>query len=235
MRDPVARKHRGRRRSFKFLRRFTLVLALILLTAGIALLTWAARDRNETPRRFGWAYTIVGGIALAVSAVITARAHAGRRPTPEAPGAPSRETGLALLAVLLLLALLSGIVLHTLVLTRARVRASDETRNRLVLRAAALDAAWDRFRSMAASSSASVAEQTLSASLPSGIATKVTVRPVERSALAAPLQTPGTPLFGQYFTLAIQASSDVQTSLARALACRLPSGEIRVLSWWERP
>jgi hypothetical protein len=217
-------------------RRFSLILAIVLLLAGAGLLTWAGLDKNEMSRLFGMIYSCLGGVALLTSVLVTAHVRMGMRrdAVSEPPGSPGRS-GLALLVVLLLMAFLSGIVIHSMIIVKARLRAGDERCDLMRLRAAALDAAWDQLKALAATPERAPVLRTFNVGTPCGITATVTIRPMERSALPPPLQRQGPPLFGQYFTLMIQATLGNRVSLARGLACRLPNGTVHVLSWWEHP
>lgn len=236
MSEHSRKRRRSRRHSHRSIRWFLFVLSVVLLAAGTVLLVWAARDRNEVPRRFGIVYAAGGAATLVMCGIMTARSRlSGRRRAALEGGSCDSRSGLALLVMLILMAFLSGVVIHSQVSARMSLRAEDARRNRFLLRTAALDAARDRLRALAATPDKPVLQNASEERRPAGITTTVTVRPFDRSALPPPLQRQGTPLFGQYFTLAVQAVSDRGTGMARGLACRLPSGEIRVLGWWEQP
>lgn len=143
--------------------------------------------------------------------------------------------GMALLMVVVLMALLSGWVLQALVTARLQLRAGDERQSRLSLRAAATDAAWTALRTGLKAGSSDSAYEASEATLPSGIATRTTLKGMDRNALPAPLRRPDLPLFGQFFTVSSQATRDGRTALTRGLACRLPQGQVRVLAWVENP
>lgn len=135
--------------------------------------------------------------------------------------------------VLLLMALLSGVVVHSLVATRLHLRAGDNQHTRFILRASCLDAAWETMRvGMKAGSTASDF-QLFETTLPSGITTRTTLQGLDRSALPPPLQKPGVPLFGQFFAVTSRAGSGSITCAVRGLACKLPSGDVRLLTWTE--
>jgi hypothetical protein len=215
---------------------------------GGGLLLWSRIDRNPTPHTFGLVYLAAGGLSLLTSAGVaigrwlaprTHSSRSGRGPqgTGQTPPAPESGTksGLALLAALLLTAVLSGVVIQSLVLARLRGRAAEERQARFVLRTAAADAAWAALRTLPAGAGRTPAAQVTEAQLPSGAATRVTVQAAERTALPPPLRRPDMPLFGQYLTLTARATLGKRESLSRGLACRLPGGELRILSWLEHP
>jgi len=137
--------------------------------------------------------------------------------------------------VILLLALLSGVVVHSLISARMSLRAGDAQHARLVLRASALDASWAALRTGMKTGSTAADFQEFEDQLPSGIHTKTTLRGLERTNLPAPLQRANVPLFGQFFSVTSLAEFEGKTDIARALACRLPSGDIRLLAWVETP
>jgi hypothetical protein len=186
---------------------------------------------------FGLLYLAVGVLSLLICAGLTAYARWAGRDKSETEPLPqsSDRSGLALLMALLLMAFLSGVVVHTLLSTHAKLRAVEVRRTRLMLRAAALDAAWESLQVLTRTTTRTLADRTVENRLPSGIATRITLRPMDRTALPVPLQRSGSPLFGQYFSIAAEAGLETTAALTRGLACRLPSGEIRVLSWWEKP
>ena len=143
------------------------------------------------------------------------------------------KSGFALLMVILLLALLSGVVIQSLISARMALRASDERQVRLSLRAAALDSAWAAMqRGMKAGTTSSECQifETLS---PSGILSRTTLQGLARDALPPPLQRRDVPVFGQFFSVTTRSLSGAKSFLSRGLACRLPSGTIRILAWVE--
>ncbi len=145
----------------------------------------------------------------------------------------SNNHGFALLMVILLMAMLSGVVIQSLVSTRLQLRAGDLQHARLLLRASSQDAAWAALRTgMKAGSSASE-YQVLENQLPSGIHVRTILRGLERTALPPPLQRPDVPLFGQFFSVTARAETGSKSSAVRGLACRLPSGDVRLLAWAE--
>lgn len=143
------------------------------------------------------------------------------------------QEGYALLVVLLLLALLSGSVLHALIGTRMALRAGDERHQRILLHATLVDAAWDAMRNGMKAGSTTRDREVVETALPSGLHTRITLQGMAREALPVPLQRPELPLFGQLFSVEASARSPERSRSARALACRLPSGELRLLAWIE--
>lgn len=143
--------------------------------------------------------------------------------------------GFALLMVILLLALLSGTVLQTLVSERLVLRAGEARQNRLTRHAALLDSAWNALRLGMKAGSSPTEYQVFTDRLPSGIQTRIALQGMAREALPLPLQRPDLPVFGQVFSLAATAESGSQRSEAHAMACRLPTGDVRILAWVEYP
>lgn len=148
---------------------------------------------------------------------------------------PSNRQGFALLMVILLLALLSGGILQSLVAARITLRAGNERQNRLTLRAAALDAAWAAMRVGLKAGSSSQEYQDFEGQLPSGIHTRTTLRGFQRDRLPPPFRRDDVPLFGQFFSVTTSSEAAGKSCLSRGLACRLPSGDIRLLAWVESP
>ncbi len=135
--------------------------------------------------------------------------------------------------VILLLALLSGVVVQSLISTRLQLRASDLQHARFQLRASCLDAAWSALQSGMKAGSSSSDYQIFENQLPSGIQVRTTLKGLERTALPLPLQRPDVPLFGQFFSVTARAEWGPRTRAVRGLACRLPSGDVRLLAWTE--
>ena len=232
------RRHRGKQRRWRPIRWATFLAGTIAIPLGFLLLAWAARDGNRVPYRFGILYLSFGALSLLLSGLITVYTRLITRhksASPTAPALSSRRSGLALLMALLLMAFLSGIVIHTLTATHMKLRAGEAGRTRLLLRTASLDATWVCLQALTGTTPATIPNQTLENRLPSGIATRITIHPLDRTALPTPLQRIQPPLFGQYFSVVAEAVLGNSVGTAQGMACRLPSGEIRVLSWWERP
>lgn len=145
-----------------------------------------------------------------------------------------RHGGFALLMVLFLLALLSGTVLQSLVATRLALRAGTERQTRLALRAALLDAAWTAMRNGLKPGTGMTEYQAFEEQLPSGIQVRTSLQGMARDALPIPLQRQDLPVFGQLFTVYAKAEAGNRSGSVKALACRLPSGEVRVLAWVEQ-
>ena len=145
----------------------------------------------------------------------------------------SNNHGFALLMVILLMALLSGVVIQSIIAARMPLRAGDIQQTRFLLRASSMDAAWDTLRiGMKAGASASD-YQVFDTQLPSGIHVRTALQGLDRKSLPAPLQRPDVPLFGQFFSVTSRADSGTKSSAVRGLACRLPSGDVRLLAWTE--
>lgn len=145
------------------------------------------------------------------------------------------DGGFALLMVVLLLALLSGAVLQSLVSARLTLRAGSERQVRLSLHAALLDAAWAALKSGMKAGTAAGDYQVFETAQPDGIRTRVTLKGISREALPVPLQRRDLPVFGQVFTMTAKAETPARSGTAQALGCRLPTGDIRLLAWVERP
>ena len=143
--------------------------------------------------------------------------------------------GFALLMVILLLALLTGTVMQSLVSTRLLLRAGDARQGRLALHAALLDSAWNALRQGMRAGTSSSEYQVFTDHRPSGIHTRIALQGMAREALPAPLQRPDLPVFGQVFSLTAKTESGSQHREAHAIACRLPTGDVRILAWAEHP
>lgn len=148
---------------------------------------------------------------------------------------PGNRRGFALLMVMLLLALLSGVVVQSLVSSRMAIREGTEHQTRLTLRAAALESAWAAMRSGMKAGAAPAEYQVFETRTPAGIQCRTTLQGLRREALPPPLQREDVPLFGQYFSITTKSTSNLKSCLARGLACRLPTGSIRILAWMEHP
>jgi len=137
--------------------------------------------------------------------------------------------------VLLLLALLSGTVLQALISARMELRAGDERQARFALQSAVLDSTWAALHVGMKAGTASSEYQVIEDHRPDGIDTRTTLQGLPREALPPPLSRPDVPLFGQFFSVLSRAQTGTRSSQVRALACRLPMGDIRVLAWVEHP
>ena len=137
--------------------------------------------------------------------------------------------------VILLLALLSGAVLQSLSSARMTLRAGTDRQTRLSLHAALLESAWAALRTGMKAGSSPSEYQVFEEQRPSGIHTRTALQGLPREALPPPLQRADLPVFGQLFSLTAKAETDNKTSAAHAMACRLPSGTVRILAWVDSP
>lgn len=145
------------------------------------------------------------------------------------------KDGFALLMVILLLALLSGVVVQSLTSARMVLRAGDERHARLALRATALDSSWSAMHVGMKAGTASTEYQVFETQTPDGIMARTTLQGLQREALPSPLQRQDMPVFGQFFSITTKATAGTKSCLSRGLACRLPTGMIRILAWVEQP
>lgn len=145
------------------------------------------------------------------------------------------RNGFALLMVVLLLALLSGAVLQSLIAARMTLRAGDARQSRMVLRTAALDSALAALQTGMKAGSSVTEYQVFEDQLPSGLHTRTTLQGMQREALPPPLQRSDAPIFGQFFSVTTRSESGSRSCLSRGLACRLATGEVRLLAWVENP
>jgi len=235
MTNPNPTRSRRRRRSHKTLRLVMLTLAGLSLAMGLALLAWSLPEGDATRRRLGTVYLAASVVCLAIhSLAARTTPFMARRPAGATFGpnpAPARE-GLALLMVLLLMALLSGTLLHSMVLTRQRLRLAEWRQERELLRAAAVDAALTTLRAGAEGRPLPV-KAPAETRLPSGIVTRTWLRPVDRGALPAAVRRPESPVFGDCFALETEAAHRDRARSVRALVCRAPDNSMRVLGWVE--
>ena len=137
--------------------------------------------------------------------------------------------------VVLLLALLSGAVLQSLVTARMTLRAGDARQSRMVLRTAALDSAWGALQVGMKTGSSATEYQVFEDQLPSGVHTRTTLQGMQREALPPPLQRSDAPIFGQFFSLTTKSELGSRSCLSRGLACRMATGDVRLLAWVEYP
>lgn len=203
---------------------------------GLAMLGWSCVEESPTRRIIGYAY--LGGAALftllyallaRVGPFADRRADEGALP---AAGSPRSREGMALLIVILLMALLSGTLLHGLVLTHQRLRAAEWRRESVLLHAAAQDAALAALRAGAAGRPLPLAAPAESRT-PAGILTRTRLRPIDRSALPSLLHRPDAPVFGDCYELTAEASRASRSRRVSSLVCRVPAGDMRVLAWIE--
>jgi len=212
-----------------------LTLAGLSLAMGAIMLVWAAPDRNVTRSLCGMGYLAAGCLALITYIVVAGinpltwlRARVNE--PADAPG--KSRAGMALLIVLLLMALLSGTLLHAMVQTRQALRAAEWRRNGVLLRAAAVDGTLAVLRATATGRPMPLSAPAESL-LPSGIAVRVRFLPTDINAIPSVLRRPDLPVFGNCFEMAVEATQEGRSLRTRGLVCQAPTGDLRVLGWTE--
>ena len=232
----LLRKHRSRRRrrSHRTARTVTLVLASLSLLTGVTLTGWGIAEDSAFSRGAGYAY--LGGAALCLALYAMAAGLGPFAPRGEPLDRSERpqtaRSGMALLVVLLLMALVSGSLLHGLVLTHQRLREAEWRRDVFLLRAAARDAALAALRSGAQGQPLPLSTA-FKARQPSGIVTETRMRPLDRASLPPLLNRPDAPVFGDCYELVAEASRAERVRRVSGLVCRLPTGDMRVVAWSE--
>jgi hypothetical protein len=197
------------------------------------MLTWSSLDANPRTRLFGLAYLgaaavclgLVGLTALRWPLRTAARHHA-------ADDRPQEAGGFALLMVLLLLAVLSGAVLHVTLWLGAQTRRNASARAMAALRLAATEATFEGLRQLAAAPGPAwpLEERT-----PSGIATQVGARELPQAEWPAILRgLPATPGL-RVQELVTRAADDDRVYAVAALLAVPARGPCRVLAWVENP
>lgn len=200
------------------------------------MLIWAISEQSATLRLFG-----IGYLAAGILAIATYFVAAGTNPltwlraqTAGMDGSRGKSrSGMALLIVLLLMALLSGTLLHAMVRSRQDLRAAEWRRSGVLLRAAALDGALAVLRATAAGRPMPLSAPAESLQ-PSGIAVRVRFVPTDSSAIPSVLRRSDLPVFGNCFEMAVEATQEGRSKRARGLVCQTPTGDLRVLGWTER-
>jgi hypothetical protein len=214
----------------------TLTLAGLSLVMGLAMLAWAQFEGNVTGRLVGCVYLACCAVCLAVYGLASLKSPFATKASTTAgallENSAGARDGMALLMVLLLMALLSGTLLHSMVQTRQRLRLAEWRQERELLRSAAMDAALTTLRDGALGRPLPTKAHA-EARLPSEIVTRTLLRPVDRSALPRALQRPEAPVFGDCFSLETEASRKARSRSVRALICRAPDNSLRVLGWVE--
>jgi len=227
---------RGKRRSRKGIRTLLLLLGCLAAPTGLGMSLWGLSDHAALPLRFG--LLNIGGSAICFLACFLLRKRSGQpsRQTwnsTQFTAANTNRAGMALLVSLMMLALLSGMALHTLVAAGMDLRFARERHTSCLLRTAGTDAILTLLRETPRLSPDTLAH--LDRTLTSGpdIETLTSMREVDRTVLPPPflLQTP--PLFGRFFTVTTRITRNKDAREIRALACLLPTGELRLLSWTE--
>ena len=189
---------------------------------GAAMCLWAVLRRDQSLLTVGTCYLLPGLIILLVRQVFV---HLRRKSmSGTADQGPARD-GVALIAVLVLLALLSGLVTHSLVFASLALRSSETETGRSRVRLAASDAMWLGLRRLVGTSAkpAPVLLQD-----PSGIEARVRI-----SAKSDPASGASTGI-GTDFTLRASASGPDATAHIYCRARREASGELRVVRWVEQ-
>jgi hypothetical protein len=231
-------RHRRRRHSHRQLRLIILLVGGLSLITGLVLSVWSALESNTMMRFFGLVYLAIGGSLLSVYFVLSLVHRLSKDVRQEGSrGSSNGRDGFALLMALLLAALLSGVVLHSLVNASMAVRHGDRLRTRALLRLAASDAAWSAVATLAqerASAGGQGDAQRRERILPNDVKTSVSVRRIDRATLPPALMPPKAPVFGDFFQISSLATDGKTSFELRSFACRVPSRETRILGWVER-
>lgn len=229
---PRTQRRRHRRRSHRRTRAVSLIVAAMSLIMGVTLFISGAGERHAFSHAAGYAYLAVAAAAFVVYAAV-ARFNPLTRLLRAGDDRDSRR-GMALLAVLLLMALLAGALLQGMVTVRRHLRLAEWRRDALLLRTAAMDAVLASLRASVNGHALPLAAPTENR-LPSGIVTRTVARAADRGALPAALRRDEAPVLGDCFELIADASRAGRSRGARSLVCRAPNGDMRVLAWIEAP
>ncbi len=235
--DTTSRKlHRGKRRSRKGIRTVLLTLGCLAAPTGLSMALWGLSDQAALPLRFG--LLNIGGSTVCFLAhfLLRKRPEPAPRQTREAIPVTANDTsraGMALLVSLVMLALLSGMALHSLVTAGTDLRFARERHTACLLRTAGTDATLTLLRETPRLSPDTLAHLDRTQTAGPGIETLTSMREVDRTALPPPFLLQNTPLFGRFFTVTTRITRDTTAREIRALACLLPTGELRLLSWTE--
>jgi hypothetical protein len=230
----LKQRHRRKRRSFKTLRSLMLVLGCLSAPTGIVMAGWGYSESNSLPLNFGLLNIATSAICLLIWALL--RRQQTTPPAPidaEASLAGTSRAGMALLVSLLMLALLSGMALQALVASGIDLRFARERHTACLLKTAGTDAVWMTLREAAKLDPDTLARYDKTISAGPGIEAQTSLREVNRAALPPPMLLQKTPLFGRFFSVTTRITHDKTAREIRALACRMPTGELRLLSWTE--
>ena len=230
-------RHHRKGRSRRSARFVLLTTGLLSLLMGSGLLAWSAVETSPVGHLFGCVY-LAGSVVCCVTLLALHRSRAQRGAAHRAwipsPESPSR--GFALLLVLLLLAVLSGVLLHATLRTGAAVRQAASLRAIVPLRLAAEDAAWQAIRRLAdpGSSAASRASaQTAEVVLPSAVKTAIAVRLLSRNALSPTLNSMIPSGAEQVYEVQARALQEDRAQRVRSVVAVDHDGSIRVVAWIE--
>ena len=229
------RRTQKRRHSYRKIRVVALTLAGLSFAMAVLMLIWSLSEHSASHRLLSAGYLAASFLAIVtyfVAASINPVTWLWRRATEANGDGVKSRSGMALLMVLLLMALLSGTLLHAMVQTRQALRAAEWRRNGVLLRAAALDGTLAVLRATAAGQPMPLAAPAESLQ-PSGIAVRVRFLPMDTSALPAMLRRPDLPVFGNCFEMSVEATQEGRSRRARGLVCQTPTGDLRVLGWTE--
>lgn len=145
------------------------------------------------------------------------------------------KQGMVLPICLVLVALLSGTALYALTAAGMNVRFADARHRALLLETACTDALFSTLGNLQKSQASLPFREANLSDNPGGIQVWTSGREVERSSLPPPFCHSASPLFGRFLALTAQATIAHRTVQVKALACLLPQGEIRLLSWTQTP
>jgi len=189
---------------------------------GAVMCLWAVLPQDQSLLIVGTCYLLPGLCILLVRQVFV---HLRRKSMSGPSGPDSARDGIALIAVLILLALLSGLVTHSLVFASLALRSSETEADRSRVRLAASDAMWLGLRRLVGTSArpAPVLLQD-----PSGIEARVRISAKSNPASGA------SPGIGTDFTLRASASGPDATAHIYCRARREASGDLRVVRWVEK-
>ncbi len=229
----IKQRHRRKRRSFKTLRPLMLLLGGLSAPTGLGMTLWGHSENNPLPLAFGLLNISISAVCLLIWAILRRRSPSPALVDMESPIDNTRRAGMALLVSLLMLALLSGMALQALVASGIDLRFARERHTACLLKTAGTDAIWTTLREAAKLSPDTLARYDKTITAGPGIEAHTSLREVDRSALPPPLLLQKTPLFGRFFSITTRLSHGKSIREIRALACLMPTGELRLLSWTE--
>lgn len=211
-----------------------ILIICLAVPTGVIMLLWGLAGRATLPFAFGMANIAASAVCLLVWLALRNRSgrsgSLGEAPLTKAdPG----RAGMALLVSLMMLALLSGMALHALVSAGMNLRFARQRHTACLLRTAGTEAIWALLRETPLLQPDTLAHVDRTLTSGPGIETVTSMREVDRTALPPPLLLQNTPLFGRFFSITARITRDKDAREIQALACLMPTGEMRLLSWTE--
>ena len=212
------------RRPFKKTIAILAVIGIPAAVIGVGLCIGAAAVASNALFVIGAIYLALGLVCLGLRAALASYGDALRR-SRGARRSGEAKSGMALVTVLVIMALLSMLVMHSLRASSLAVRAGRVSALQDTLQRHAVDAAWFSVKAMPTANAAPGSYTT-----PDGAEVEISIRDVE--------PPPGLDVEGtknRYQGISASATSNAVTREVYCVTRRNSAGELAVVQWVERP